>query len=114
IASAPAFVLELLDLGEQQFAWFFVPTIAGMMTGAWLSGRLAGRLDGAHLAQLGFAVCAAAALVNLGYNALVDDPRIPLAVLPTAMLAFGIALVFPVLTLAMLDMYPRQRGAASS
>jgi DHA1 family bicyclomycin/chloramphenicol resistance-like MFS transporter len=30
------------------------------------------------------------------------------------MTAFGIALVFPILTLAILDMYPRQRGSASS
>src|SRR3546814_17708948 len=29
-------------------------------------------------------------------------------------LSFGIALVFPILTLAVLDMYPRQRGSASS
>jgi len=28
--------------------------------------------------------------------------------------AFGIALVFPIVTLAILDMYPRQRGSASS
>ena len=28
--------------------------------------------------------------------------------------AFGIALVFPILTIAILDMYPRQRGTASS
>ena len=28
--------------------------------------------------------------------------------------SFGIALVFPILTLAILDMYPRQRGGASS
>src|SRR3546814_15721237 len=28
--------------------------------------------------------------------------------------SFGIALVFPILTLAVLDMYPRQRGSASS
>src|SRR5690606_31980421 len=31
-----------------------------------------------------------------------------------ALNAFGIALVFPILTLAILDMYPRQRGSASS
>ena len=41
-------------------------------------------------------------------------PTIPWAVLPTALNAFGIALVFPILTLAILDMYPRQRGSASS
>ena len=38
----------------------------------------------------------------------------PWAVLPMSLAAFGVALVFPVLTLAILDMYPRQRGSASS
>lgn len=114
IASAPAFVMDLLGLDEQQFGWFFIPTIAGMMSGAWLSGRLAGRLDGARIANIGFAVCGTAALANIGYNLGVADPVVPWAVLPTVMLAFGIALVFPILTLAMLDLYPRQRGAASS
>ena len=37
-----------------------------------------------------------------------------IAVLIAAPLAFGIALVFPIVTLALLDMYPRQRGGASS
>ena len=34
--------------------------------------------------------------------------------LPTALCAFGIALVFPIVTLAILDLYPGQRGGASS
>ena len=63
---------------------------------------------------LGFAVCGSAALINLGYNLLVVQPTAPWAVLPLALTAFGISLVFPILTLKVLDMYPRQRGAASS
>ena len=114
IASAPAFVLDLLDLGEQQFGWFFVPTIAGMMTGAWVSGLMAGRISGTRLVNIGFALCGISVLLNVGYNLLVDTPRIPWAILPMPLLAFGIALVFPILTLAILDMHPRQRGAASS
>jgi DHA1 family bicyclomycin/chloramphenicol resistance-like MFS transporter len=39
---------------------------------------------------------------------------VPWAVLPISLNAFGIALVFPIVTLAILDMYPRQRGSASS
>ena len=31
-----------------------------------------------------------------------------------SLLAFGIALVFPIITLAILDMYPHRRGGASS
>lgn len=114
IASAPAFVLDMLKLNAQQFGWFFIPMISGMMFGAFLSGRLAGRLSGAQSAGLGFALCALAMGWNLAYCALVDTPSAPWAVLPMALNAVGIALVFPILTLAILDMYPRQRGAASS
>src|SRR3546814_12446811 len=52
--------------------------------------------------------------LNLGYNSWTDVPQVPWAVLPISLNAFGIALVFPIVTLAILDMYPRQRGAASS
>ena len=119
IASAPAFVLGLLrlrgkPLDENDFGWFFVPTIGGMMLGAFMSGRAAGRMSGARLANIGFACCGLAAVANVAYNALVPVPSLPWAVLPMVLTAFGIALVFPILTLAILDMYPRQRGSASS
>jgi DHA1 family bicyclomycin/chloramphenicol resistance-like MFS transporter len=119
IASAPAFVLDLLrldgqPLDERDFAWFFVPTIGGMMLGAFVSGRAAGRITGRRLARIGFACCGAAALGNVAYNLAFDVPELPWAVMPMALNAFGIALVFPILTLAILDMYPRQRGSASS
>jgi DHA1 family bicyclomycin/chloramphenicol resistance-like MFS transporter len=114
IASAPAFVIDLLKLNERQFGWFFVPMIGGMMLGAFVSGRAAGRISGKRLTGVGFACCGVAAALNIGYNLLVPVPTIPWAVLPMTLNAFGIALVFPILTLAILDMYPRQRGSASS
>jgi DHA1 family bicyclomycin/chloramphenicol resistance-like MFS transporter len=88
--------------------------IGGMMLGAFLSGRLAGRLSAAQAAGLGFALCGLAQVYNLGYNLLVPEPGAPWAVWPIALNAVGISLVFPILTLAILDMYPRQRGSASS
>ncbi|MGY1457089.1 MULTISPECIES: multidrug effflux MFS transporter [unclassified Luteimonas] len=114
IASAPAFVLDLLRLDERSFAWFFAPMIGGMMLGAFTSGRVAGRMSHVLQVNLGFACCGLAAVANVAYGLLVDVPTVPWAVLPVALNAFGVALVFPVLTLAILDMYPRQRGAASS
>ncbi len=114
VASAPAFVMDILGLGEQDFGWFFAPTIAGMMIGSFLNGRAAGRVSGRRLVEIGFLCCGVAAAYNIGYNALVDTPTLPWAVLPTALGAFGIALVFPIVTLAILDMYPNQRGGASS
>ncbi|MFZ5656515.1 MAG: multidrug effflux MFS transporter [Pseudomonadota bacterium] len=119
IASAPAFVLEMLRLGgrpldETQFGWFFIPTIGGMVVGAFVSGRAAGRLSGDRLVQMGFAAGALAVAGNLAYSMAAPVPELPWAVLPMSLQAFGIALVFPVITLAILDMYPRQRGSASS
>lgn len=114
IASAPAFVVDLMGLNERQFGWFFIPMISGMMLGAFVSGRAAGRMSGMRLANIGFACCGIAVAANIAYNVFVDVPTIPWAVLPMSLNAFGIALVFPIATLAILDMYPRQRGSASS
>jgi DHA1 family bicyclomycin/chloramphenicol resistance-like MFS transporter len=54
ITSAPAFVLDILKLNEQQFGYFFAPTIGGMIIGAFISGRSAGRVTGVRLANIGF------------------------------------------------------------
>ncbi len=114
IASAPVFVMEHLHLGQDQFGWFFVPTITGMMLGAFVSGRAAGRISGTQSAAIGFAICGIAAVSNVVFNLLASEPLGLWAVLPMAINSLGIAMVFPILTLAILDMYPRQRGAASS
>lgn len=114
IASAPAFVVDILGLGEDQFGWFFIPMISGMMVGAWLSGRAAGRISGVRLANIGFACSGLAIVANIGYTLWASMPQVPWAVLPMTLNAFGIALVFPIVTLAILDMYPRHRGSASS
>jgi DHA1 family bicyclomycin/chloramphenicol resistance-like MFS transporter len=114
IASAPTFVLQHLRLGEHQFGWFFIPTIAGMVSGSFLSGRAAGRISGTRLAGYGFVVCGLAGVLNIAYTLWAPQPSLPWAVVPMTINALGISLVFPILTLAILDMYPRQRGAASS
>ncbi|MFD0740369.1 multidrug effflux MFS transporter [Lysobacter koreensis] len=114
IASAPAFVLDILKLNERQFGWFFVPMISGMVLGAFVSGRTAGRMGGERQVNIGFACSAVAMALSLGYNLWTDTPQVPWAVVPMMINSFGIALVFPIVTLAILDMYPRQRGSASS
>lgn len=114
IASAPAFVLDILKLNERQFAWFFVPTIGGMVLGSFVSGRAAGKVGGDRLVNIGFGFCALALAINLGYNLLTAQPQVPWAIVPMCIGAFGIALVFPIVTLSILDMYPHQRGSASS
>ncbi|MGB3394123.1 MAG: multidrug effflux MFS transporter [Stenotrophomonas sp.] len=114
IASAPVFVMQHLRLGEGGFAWLFIPTIGGMTTGAFLSGRMAGHTPPVRQVGIGFACCAASALLNVGYVAAVPQLELPWAVLPIFLGGLGTALIFPILALAVLDMYPQQRGLASS
>lgn len=114
IASAPAFVEKLLGLGTLGYPWFFVPCIAGMMTGAALSSRLAGRVAPRPTVKLGYTIMATAMILNLGYNFSFEQIAVPWAVLPIALYTLGNSLCFPTLSLKMLDRYPQQRGAASS
>lgn len=114
ISSAPAFVLDLLKLDEQHFAWLFIPAISGMMTGAFLSGRIAGRMSAAATVRLGYAVMLAATALNLCLAAAFPVPRLPWSVLPIGLHAIGIGLNFPTLTLLLLDRFPASRGAVSS
>src|SRR5690606_20656653 len=44
IASAPRFILDILNLPETAFGWLFVPFIGGMVLGSMLSSRLAGKV----------------------------------------------------------------------
>ena len=113
ISSAPAFVMDLLHMNEQQFGWFFAPTIGGMATGAFISGRTAGKVPPQRMVRIGFTVCVLATLSSLAYALSVEDVTYPWAVLPLMFNSMGIAIVFPIVTLAVIDLYPRQRGGAS-
>ncbi len=114
IASAPIFVVKLLGKGDQDFWIFFVPMITGMLLGSTLSARLAAVVQPVKLATVGFSMTIVAALINVGVSALPGAPTLPWAVLGPSMVAFGVALAFPIVQLAMLDLFPKQRGAAAS
>ncbi len=114
ISSAPVVVMQHLGMGEQDFGWFFVPVISGMLVGAWVSGRAAGRVDARRMVAAGFACCLVATLANLAYAGLAPQFAYPWGVLSLVLLSFGVALVFPQLMIQMLDLYPTQRGSASS
>jgi DHA1 family bicyclomycin/chloramphenicol resistance-like MFS transporter len=114
ISSAPLFILKLLGKGEQDFWILFVPLISGLVLGSWVSGRLAGRMSGRKLASLGYVISLVGGLVNLVFSLFPATQALPWAVLPLPVYSFGIAIAFPILTLAMLDLFPQARGSASS
>ncbi len=113
VLAAPVFLGEHLALAPTQFFWFFVLTIAGIMGGAWVSGRMAGRLAPKKQIRFGFLIMLAVAVVNLAAN-LLFTAHVAWAMLPIAVFAFGWAMMVPVVTLLVLDLHPERRGMASS
>jgi len=113
VLSAPVFLGEHLQLAPTQFFWFFVMTISGIMGGAWLSGRLAGRIKPHHQIRHGFLIMLVVSLVNVALN-LLFKPHAWWALFPIAIFSFGWALMVPVVTLMVLDLVPERRGMASS
>jgi MFS transporter, DHA1 family, multidrug resistance protein len=114
IACAPAFVLTVLRLDQNHFPWLFVPAISGLVLGAWITGRLAGRVTTRVLVGSGYALILSASAINLLVAWFVLPSRVPWAVLPIALAAIGVNLTGPTLNLLVLDRFPRYRGSASS
>ena len=113
VLAAPEFLGRHLNLAPTQFFWFFVMTIAGIMAGAWLSGRMAGKVAPKRQIRHGFAIMLTTSIVNLIAN-LLFPAHAAWALIPIAIFAFGWALMVPVVTLLVLDLYPARRGMASS
>jgi DHA1 family bicyclomycin/chloramphenicol resistance-like MFS transporter len=113
VLSAPAFLGDVLQLRPTQFFWLFVLTIAGIMAGSWLSGRMAGRVRPRHQIMKGVRVMLIVSAINVLANALLA-PSVWWSLWPIAIYAFGWALMVPVVTLLVLDLHPARRGMASS
>jgi len=118
VLSAPAFLGDILGLAPTQFFWFFVLNISGIMLGAWVSGRMAGKLPPKQQIRYGFVVMLLSAMVNLGAN-LLFSAHAAWALIPLAVFAFGWAMMVPVVTLLVLDLHPsgvawRRRCSPSS
>ncbi|MCT9809476.1 multidrug effflux MFS transporter [Acidovorax sp. Be4] len=113
VMAAPAFLGDLLGLAPTQFFWLFLLVISGIMTGAWLSGRLAGRIPPKRQIRHGFMIMLPVSLLNVLASALLPA-HVSWALLPIGLFALGWALMVPVVTLLVLDLYPERRGMASS
>ena len=113
VLSAPAFLGNVLNMAPTQYFWFFCCSIAGIMGGAWASGRLAGRIAPRRQIRHGFVIMGAVSVVNVVAN-LLFAPH-PLWALPLiGVFSFGWALMVPVVTIMVLDLAPERRGLASS
>ena len=113
VLSAPVFLIEHLGLSAAQFGWLFVPLTAGMMLGAALSGRLAGKLSPRRTVALAYAAMAAAATLNLAIS-LAAPVGVAWYLLPLPLYTAGMSVAMPSLTLIALDRFPERRGLAAA
>jgi DHA1 family bicyclomycin/chloramphenicol resistance-like MFS transporter len=113
IAAAPAFLVDRLGVSTLGFAWLFVPMIGGIMIGALLSGRIAGRISPQRTVRIGYGVLGTASVVNLAICYFVS-PYVAWNVLPIFIYTIGSSLIMPSVTLLLLDLFPTMRGMTSS
>ena len=113
VLSAPVWLGEILQLQPTQFFWFFCMSVSGIILGAWVSGRLAGRIKPKYQIRRGFVIMVGTSLANVAMN-LLGAPHPFWAMLTVSIFSFGWALMVPVVTLLVLDLVPERRGMASS
>jgi DHA1 family bicyclomycin/chloramphenicol resistance-like MFS transporter len=113
VLSAPVYLGDILGLQPQQFFWFFVLNIGGIMAGALISGRLAGKMAPKRQIRLGFVIMLVIGVVNLLAN-VIFTADVRWAMFPLVIFSLGWALMVPVVTLLVLDLHPERRGMASS
>jgi len=113
IAGAPTVIYDFLGLGSDDFGLQFIPMVAGMMLGAFLSSQLAHRWPTQRTITLGFGIMAMAALFNF-ILAGFFEAGILTVIGPLVIYAFGLAIVMPAITILALDCFPHHRGTAAS
>ncbi len=114
IGAAPAIVMGHWHLAETQFAYLFVPLIIGIMGGAFLSGRLAGRIPGKKQISIGYTVTLAGGALSVMLHALMEAPPVFVQQVLITVVATGVQLMMPIFALRMLDLFPEARGSAAS
>jgi MFS transporter, DHA1 family, multidrug resistance protein len=113
ILAAPVFLMKHLHLRETEFLWLFGPMAAAMMLGAWISGHFAGKISSKQTIFLGYIIMAVAAVCNVALNVMFL-PSVPWSIVPIVVYVVGMCTAMPSLSLSTLDLFPAQRGLASS
>jgi DHA1 family bicyclomycin/chloramphenicol resistance-like MFS transporter len=113
IAGAPTVVFDFLKLDVHEFGVLFVPLVAGIVFGAWLSGRLAHHWQVERTVTLALMLMTLGAVLNSA-QALYLSPLVVTTIIPLMFYTAGVGIAMPAMTVLSLDCFPYNRGAASS
>ena len=112
IAGAPTVIFDFLNLESSDFGYMFVPMVAGLIFGAWLSSRLAHRWPMERTIKLALILMFIGALLNTIQS--LFNPTIVTLVAPLVIYASGIGIAMPAFSVLALDCFPKNRGTASA
>jgi len=114
IGSAPAIIETHWHLDETSYWHLFLPVISGILVGAVLCNRVAGRIDMVAQVRIGFGITFSVSLVRVLLHLALPSIPIPVQQGLLVIAAIGAQFAFPALTLRMLDLFPAARGTAAA
>lgn len=113
VLGSPQFLGTLLGFSPQQYGYFFVATVTGMIIGSFLAKRAAGKYAAKQVLTAAYMWMFAIVLLNIVIcYALPVKPIYN--ILPVALFNIGMGLVMPIISIAALDRHPKIRGTAAS
>ena len=120
ISAAPIIVPDVMHLGEQDYWVLFIPIIAGMILGNYLVGRLAFVMSRSRLITIAFITAVLGGVLSVLIPMLTPELTSQfgvwhlLVMIGPGLLGMGAALMMAPVQLEVLDMFPEERGAATS
>lgn len=113
IAGAPTIIYDFMALEGNDFGKLFIPLVAGMMLGAFVSGRLSSLWPARRIIVTGFSLTLLAVVLNLFFGFLFAGTFLTV-IAPLVLYAFSMAMIMPGITIQALDCFPENRGSAAS
>ena len=112
-AGAADFVIRIMHLGVEDFAYLTFPLIGTSLVGSWYAARWAQAFGPVRMlyATIGFMIAAGAASTLADYSL---GWGFPLILIGPMLYQFGMALCRPVMMAMNLDYFPDNRGMAAS
>jgi DHA1 family bicyclomycin/chloramphenicol resistance-like MFS transporter len=114
MGAAPAVILDHWHGTETSFALLTFPVIVGYMLGALISGRLAGHWPPGRQAVAGYVLLSCGVSLMLLLQLLVPGLPVLAQQALLALTTLGLQMLYPVVMLRVIDLFPGTRGAAAS
>jgi MFS transporter, DHA1 family, multidrug resistance protein len=118
VLASPMFLGKLLGFSPQQYGYFFVSSVTGMIIGSYLSRRTAGKYAAKRVLKVAYTWMCAIVLLNVAICYALPIKSVPANpiyyIFPIALFNIGMGLVMPIISIAALDRHPKIRGTAAS